>query len=57
MVPSTFDLKTQTQMAYPQAIQSLGGWDFVNGPQFHRVLMHLFSSQMMAPMQLKVTLM
>ena len=34
MVPSTFDLKTQTQMDYPQAIQSLGGWDFVNVPQF-----------------------
>ena len=33
-VPSTFDLKTQRQMDYPQAIQSLGGWDFVNVPQF-----------------------
>lgn len=34
MVPSTFDLKIQTQMDYHQAIQSLGGWDFVNVPQF-----------------------
>ena len=33
-VPNTFDLKTQTQMDYPQAIQSLAGWDFVNVPQF-----------------------